>query len=520
VLHRVSSPGIDSDRTGSVSISGRLTRRNLLVSATAAGVGALCPKFGFAADAFYPDLVRQRARELAGKPYKVIDSSLPDNLKKLSYDDYRSIRFKPDQALWKPEGLPFQVQFFHRGFYYADRVDIFEVVQGQVRPILYRPDLFTFDKVPPPAPDADLGFAGFRVHAPINRPDYFDEVCVFLGASYFRAVAKGQVYGMSARGLALNAGQAKGEEFPAFKTFWLERPLANADSLVIHAVLDSTSTTGAYRFTMRPGDATTFDVEVALFPRTELAAAGLAPQSSMFFFGPNARREVDDFRPSVHDSDGLAIQNGRGEQLWRPLQNPKDLEVSLFADANTRGFGMLQREHRFEAYNDLESAFEKRPSLWTEPIGDWGEGSVELLEIPTKEEIHDNIVTFWTPKTPIAPGREHNFTYRLSWGWDNPKPAPLATVALTSDGLAQDNARLFVLDFVGNNLQKLDPQSVRGLVEAKGIEIKNIVTQPNPKTSGWRLSFEFDGKSRAELRALLLRGDQPLSETWIYRWIP
>lgn len=181
---------------------------------------------------------------------------------------------------------------------------------------------------------------------------------------------------------------------------------------------------------------------------------------------------------------------------------------------------MLQREHRFEAYNDLESAFEKRPSLWTEPIGDWGEGSVELLEIPTKEEIHDNIVAFWTPKAPIALGREHNFIYRLSWGWDNPKPAPLATVALTSDGLAADNTRLFVLDFVGNNLQKLDTQSVRGLVEAKGIEIKNIVTQPNPKTSGWRLSFEFVGKSKAELRALLLRGDQPLSETWIYRWIP
>jgi glucans biosynthesis protein len=471
---------------------------------------------------FDRSIVRQLARDAASKSFKAPDTNLPDALKKLDYDRYRAIRFLPERALWRGEKLPFEVQFFHRGFFYAPRVDVYEVANGQASKIAYRPDYFSFGSTPPPNPEIDLGFAGFRLHAPMNRPDYYDEVCVFLGASYFRAVAKGEIYGLSARGLAINTGEAKGEEFPLFKTFWIEKPAANANSIVVHALLDSESAAAAYRFTIRPGDTTVFDVEMAVYPRVDLDHAGLAPMTSMFFFGPNDRMEVDDFRPSVHDSDGFAIFNGRGEELWRPLSNPKDLQISTFSDLNSRGFGLMQRQKNFFAYQDLESGFEKRPSLWAEPIGDWGEGSVQLIEIPTKEEIHDNIAGFWRPKNALQAKGEHTYTYRLHWGPDTPKATSLARFSRTAIGARGDDARIFVLDLIGEKLKSVDPKTIRGNVVAEKVEIRNIVTQPNPATGGWRLSFELPVKDKnpVELRASLMQGNDAISEVWVYRWTP
>ena len=472
--------------------------------------------------AFDRAIVRQLARDAASKAYKSPDTKLPDNLRNLDYDHYRAIRFLPERALWRGEKLPFEVQFFHRGFFYQPRVDIYEVANGQATRIPYRPDNFSFGSTPPPSPEADLGFAGFRLHAPINNSDYYDEVCVFLGASYFRAVAKGEIYGLSARGLAINTGEAKGEEFPLFKAFWIEKPPANANSIVVHALLDSESAAAAYRFTIRPGETTVFDVEMAIYPRVDLDHAGLAPMTSMFFFGPNSRIDVDDFRPSVHDSDGFSIFNGRGEELWRPLSNPKDLQISIFSDLNPRGFGMMQRQKDFFAYQDLESNFEKRPSLWAEPIGDWGEGSVHLIEIPTKEEIHDNIAGFWRPKNILQAKGEHTYTYRLHWGPEMPKPSALARVSRTGIGARGEDAKMFVLDLVGEKLKSVDPNAIRGAVSAEKAEIRNIVTQPNPKTGGWRLSFELPVKDKnpVELRAALMQGNDAISEVWVYRWTP
>ncbi len=472
--------------------------------------------------AFDRSIVRQSARDAASKPFKAPDTKLPDSLKSLDYDHYRAIRFLPEHALWRGEKLPFEVQFFHRGFYYAPRVDIYEVANGRATRIAYRSDYFSFGSTAPPSPEVDLGFAGFRIHAPVNRPDYYDEVCVFLGASYFRAVAKGEIYGLSARGLAINTGEAKGEEFPLFKTFWIEKPTANANSIVVHALLDSESAAVAYRFTIRPGETTVFDVEMAIYPRVDLDRPGLAPMTSMFFFGPNDRIKVDDFRPSVHDSDGLAIFNGRGEELWRPLSNPRDLQISAFSDLNPRGFGLMQREKDFREYQDIESSFERRPSLWTEPIGDWGEGTVHLIEIPTKEEIHDNIAGFWRPKNVLQAKGEHTYTYRLHWGPDAPKLAPLARFSRTGVGAKGDDAKIFVLDLIGEKLKSVDPKSTRGNVTAEKAEIRNVVTQPNPATGGWRLSFELSGndKNPVELRAYLMQGNDAISEVWVYRWVP
>lgn len=471
---------------------------------------------------FDPSVVRQIARDTAAKPFKAPDDKLPDALKKLNYDQYRAIRFNPERALWRGEKLPFEVQFFHRGFFYANRVDIYEVINREASKVGYQPDSFSFGPNATPPAGVDLGFGGFRLHAPINNPDYYDEVCVFLGASYFRAVAKGQLYGLSARGLAINTGQASGEEFPQFRAFWIEKPVSGVNSIVVHALLDSESAAAAYRFTIRPGESTIFDVEMAIYPRVDLQHPGLAPTTSMFFFGPNDRKEVDDFRPAVHDSDGLAIYNGRGEQLWRPLRNPRDLQVSNFADLNPRGFGLLQRQKNFFNYQDLESNFERRPSLWVEPIGDWGEGSVQLIEIPTKEEVHDNIAAFWQPKTPLPAKGEHTYTYRLHWGADNPKPSGLAIFSRTGIGSRGEDAKLFVLDLLGEKLKTVDPKKLRGAVWSEKGEVRNIVTQPNPQSGGWRLSFELPIKDQTsvELRAQLTQDDQPISETWTYRWSP
>jgi glucans biosynthesis protein len=265
-----------------------------------------------------------------------------------------------------------------------------------------------------------------------------------------------------------------------------------------------------------------FDVELAVYPRVALDHAGLMPMTSMFFFGPNDRNDVDDFRPSVHDSDGIAMYNGRGEELWRPLNNPRDLQISTFADQNPHGFGLMQRQKNFFAYQDLESSFEKRPSLWAEPIGDWGDGSVHLIEIPTREEIHDNIAAFWRPKDPLQAKGEHTYTYRLHWGPDPPKASSLARFSRTGVGARADGFRIFVLDLIGDRLKSVDPAGIRGNVTAEKAEIRNVVTQPNPATGGWRLSFELSTREKPpiELRASLMQGDTAISEVWVYRWTP
>jgi glucans biosynthesis protein len=473
---------------------------------------------------FAASQVREMARSLASKTYKPPDTGLPDQFDNLKYDEYRDLRFVPDKALWRGTGVPFEIQLFHRGFLYKNRVDIFLVADGQARPLVYSKDLFTFGRVQPPPNNVNLGFSGFRIHGPMNRPDYFDEIAVFQGASYFRAIAKNQVYGISARGLAIKTADPTGEEFPAFRAFWIERPAPNTNSVVVHALLDSESAAAAYRFTIRPGDVTVFDVEMAIYPRAEIDKAGLAPLTSMFFFDANDREGIDDFRPGVHDSDGLAMWNGRGERLWRPLTNPETLQISDFYDNNPRGFGLMQRQREFDDYEDLEARYERRPSCWVEPIGDWGEGAVQLIEIPTDKEIHDNIAAYWRPKVPLQAKGEYLFNYRLHWCGDNPfLPAELAQMRETRIGRVHqsEEQRLIVIDAVGGKLKETPfDDEVRAIISSNFGKIENAVVQPNPETGGWRISFQLTpgNESVIELRAQLVRGNELLSEVWVYRW--
>ena len=366
--------------------------------------------------------LRARARALAGESYTPPNETLPRALVELGYDRYRDIRFRPQMALWREEGLPFQAQFFHLGSYFTVPTHIHVVDGGTAREVLYTGDLFDYgaNEFAEPFPET-LGFAGFRLHYPLNRPDHHDELAVFLGASYFRSLARGQQYGLSARGLAIDTALPKGEEFPIFREFWLERPGPGAGQVVIHALLDSPSAAGAYSFTITPGDTTVMDVSAMVYPRQRIERMGIAPLTSMYFFGENDRLGVDDFRPQVHDSDGLSMWTGGGEWIWRPLVNPQRLRVSAYSDVNPRGFGLLQRTRDFDEYQDLEAHYERRPSLWVEPIGGWGRGVVQLVEIPTLEEIHDNIVAFWVPEAPVEPGSEWPLAYRLHWCAEPPQ---------------------------------------------------------------------------------------------------
>jgi glucans biosynthesis protein len=514
-----------------VSFNMKVSRRALLrqsfgVAAAVAGLRAgflpaIAQETMFeAAEAFPEDFVKKRAQGLAATAYSQETIALPKGLDQLTYDQYRDIRFNIDKSIWKGEPHGFSFDVLHSGFYYTSPVDIYVIENDRQAKLKYLPDLFTFGPlVQKPDGTADLHYSGFRLRYPINRVDYPDEFAVFQGASYFRAVGKGLLYGLSARGLAINTGQPEGEEFPMFRAFWIRKPEEGANSIVVHALLDSPSVTGAYRFTIKPGEDTQMDVELELYPRRSIEHAGIAPLTSMYLFDAMHHAGFDDYRPAVHDSDGLMMLTGAGEWLWRPLANHKTLQVSAFQDAGPRGFGLMQRKRRFEDFADLEAKYEKRPSLWVEPIGDWGAGAVELFEIPTDQEIHDNIVAFWRPQEALAQGSSYSYVYRLHWTAERRpgEAGEIAAVHFSGGGTNFDRKRrLYVIEFGGGDLSG----QLNAEVEASAGTIANIVIQPNEFTQMTRLSFELEveGIDLTELRAVLKRDGKKVSETWLYRW--
>ena len=475
------------------------------------------------------DDVAKKAQQLAAGNFDDPRGQVPDWLLQLDYDQWRDIRFRPDSALWRDRGSAFQVQFFHLGLLY-DRPVRINVVDGKgARPVEFSPSLFDYgkNKFSSQVPQ-DVGFAGFRIHYPIRTPKYHDELIVFLGASYLRALGEKQLFGLSARGLAIDTAESSGEEFPYFREFWLVTPTPAAKEMVLFALLDSPSVSGAYRFTIRPGKETDVAVEVRLFARREVAKIGLAPLTSMFFHGENIVREIVDFRPEVHDSDGLLVQTGTGEWIWRPLDNPRALHVSSFQLDKPKGFGLVQRDRDFASYEDLEARSELRPSAWVAPAGDWGKGRVELIEIPTRSDVNDNIVAFWVPADPLEPGAPFSFAYTMSWYGDDAKRPPGGRVLATRrDFGTVEDAQRFVIDFGGGKLAKLPADAVlRAVVSIAGgddsAELLEQQVVKNPVTGGWRLTFQVHPKHKGpvDVRAFLDSGGETLTETWSYVILP
>ena len=476
------------------------------------------------------------ARARAHAPYQPPSTELPRPLARLGYDAFQAIRYRPSQALWAGDRLDFQLQFFHRGYKFAKRVQMFEVVEGQAREIAYDPSMFDLATTGLDARNfgPDLGFAGLRVHYHTN---WDADVAAFLGASYFRAVGSdGRQYGVSARGLSIGTGSDHAEEFPDFTAFWFERPGAGSGRLTFHALLDSPSVAGAYRFDLYPGAPLVMNIDVALYPRNAIQRLGIAPLTSMYVCGENDRRTADDWRPEIHDSDGLFMHTGTGERIWRPLTNPSGVHLYSYLDRDPRGFGLLQRDHNFDHYQDDGARYERRPSVWVTPRpiagASWGEGSVALLEYAARDETIDNIAAFWMPSRASNPGDELLFSYQLRWGLDLASDTPVARVVATRTGIGGVVGRprthfswRFAVDFVGGGLATLGKDAIiEPVIETSRGKIEFASARPQFEISGYRAMFDLaladDSTEPIDLRMYLRVGAEPMTETWMYQWIP
>ena len=530
--------------------TGQHTSRRRLGLRTAAGLAlglaaglAAAPSTAIATDApaaladaatatadapFSREILVAEARRLAAQPWQPPPAELPPWIADLDYDGYQSIRFRPERALWRGKGRALEVRLFHLGLFFRRPVTIHEVDAGRAKEVHYSKELFTYGpSLAVPEKPGDLGFAGFRVGM---TPNFDADVFAFLGASYFRAVGGTKQYGLSARGLAVDTALPRPEEFPDFRRFWLEKPSAKSRTVTIHALLDSPSVAGAYTFVVTPGESTRMDVEAVLFPRKAIERVGVAPLTSMYQCGENDRRVCDDFRPEIHDSDGLAIWNGAGEWIWRPLVNSPVLRMNSFLDENPKGFGLLQRDQVFDHYQDDGAMYHLRPSLWVEPLDGWGKGSVQLVEIPSPDETFDNTVAFWNPAEPFLPGQERTFRYRLHWGSKPPAVSPMARVVSTRIGAGgipgQKNrppSRKFVVDFKGGRFENLPWETkVEPVLTASRGSILEPAVRPVVGGDTWRCNFDLlvDGKEPVDLRLQLRDAKGALTETWLYQYTP
>lgn len=462
-------------------------------------------------------------------PAQTVDGFLAD----LDYDDYQRVSYRRDRAKWAEDASRFRVNAFHPGWLFKELVEINEVVDGKVHPMHFSTTDFEYHDPKTGVPENfELpGVAGFRLLNTLNRADRFDELVAFLGASYFRALGQDTRYGLSARGLAVNTGHPDGEEFPRFSAFWLERPADGSGRVTVYAALNSASVTGAYRFTVVPGIDTVMDVTARLFMRRDVAQLGIAPLTSMFLYGGGDRQGFDDYRPAVHDSEALVVNLTSGETLYRPLKNPARLAGSYLGAENPRSFGLVQRTRDFAEYLDAQAHYERRPSLMVEPLGDWGRGTVRLIEIPTDLEGNDNIVAFWTPEAPATAGSKIEVSYRLHWGLspDGDGASQRARVLRTRAGkggvsgvAGETDRRKFVIDFQGGRLRELPADSlVTPVVSATRGDVIEKVLSRIDDSDIWRLVIEVEAeaKTAVELRAYLTGFDEVLSETWLYQWV-
>ena len=496
-------------------------------SALVAGSALLCLLSAGQIWAFNLEDVSVKAKELAGQKYEAPRSNLPNEFREMKFADYQKIRFRTEKAEWADQKTPFKLSFYHQGMHFDTPVKINEITANTVEEIKYDPTRFDFGDVKfDPKATEQLGYAGFRVLYPINKADKQDEIMTMLGASYFRVVGKGHTYGLSARGMAIDTALPSGEEFPRFTEFWIQRPKPGDKHLVIFALLDSPRATGAYRLTLRPGSDTIVDVKARMFLRDKVTKLGVAPLTSMFLFGANQPSKVLNYRRELHDSSGLSIHAGNGEWIWRPLNNPKHLAVSNYSIENPRGFGLLQRGRDFSHYEDLDDRYDKRPSAWIEPKGDWGKGSVDLVEIPTADETNDNIVAFWSPEKLPEPGQPLDVAYRMHWTIDEaalhaPDSAWVQQTLRSTGDVKQSNlirqpdgSVAYLVDFEGPSLAALpETADVRSQVSVgDNAELVENSVRYNPETKGWRLTLRMkikDPGKPTEMRAALVENIVP-----------
>ena len=510
--------------------------RRLFLAALSA---SMCPPRAFAAvtqtaairlgppqDFSFAALVA-RARKNASQPYKAPESQAAEIIKGIDFDASQKIRFRPDHALWP--GGPQPVSFFHLSRYSNEPVVLHAIMDGKAREILYGSDYFDYGESHlDPRALGKLGFSGFRVMDGTSKPT---DWLAFQGASYFRSSGQQEQYGASARGIAINTAAATAEEFPRFSEFWLD---ANGPVISIYALLDGPSITGAYKFDARKNEnkSVVMNCHCELFFRADISRLGVAPLTSMYWYGENERRKAADWRPEIHDNDGLALWTGKGERIWRPLINPPQVMTNSFADTDPKGFGLVQRDRDFANYQDDGAFYDRRPGIWVEPKGNWGAGAVQLVEIPTEDETHDNIVAYWRPDRDIHAGDNMAFDYRLYWQDNEPAfPKNIAKVVATRLGRGgipganpwpRDKFK-FVVDFTGGPLMQMQQRyDVTPVVTASRGKIDNAYVIKVVGTDRWRALFDLqvEGTQPIDLRMYLKLGNKTLSETWLYQYFP
>lgn len=460
-----------------------------------------------------------RARKISESPFERPTVEVPAPFDALDEALYKAIKFREEQRLWRDEGRGFELEFLPRGWIYETPVRI-SIANGGAERLAASQKLFALgSEFTGAKPEAPYAFSGFRILSPVHDAARLTSTALFQGASYFRAIGRGQTFGTFARALAINTARAEGEEFPVFREFWIETPPVASEEIVVHAIFDSPSLTGAARYVIQPGAATEIDVTTTLFPRRKIAHFGIAPLTSMFFHGPASTRESNDIRPRVHNADGLAIVNGRGERIWRPLANHRTLQVSAFIDDNPRGFGLCQRPRSFDDYQDFDAAYESRPSVWVTPRGKWGRGGVELVEIPTNDEIHDNIVAYWRPFETLEAGKPATFSYRITFGDEEPVAwMPVRSVATRIGSRPSLDGIAVAIDF-----EVKDANTIASLPRAEVSNYGGKLTTPMVRAlPDGKVSVGFDidpgDAELIEVRLVLRQGDKPISETWVYRW--
>jgi glucans biosynthesis protein len=477
------------------------------------------------------DRLKQRAQALAQTAYVPPPKpAATDPLRDMTFDTFAQAVYKPEMELW--HGVPGAqtVRLFPQGRFYAEPVAIHVLENGNAREFIYSPDLFDMPANHPLRTLKTAGFAGFRLMSRHGVSDWL----AYLGASYFRASDPNDQYGGSARGLAINTGHP--EEFPRFTAFWLEQ---NGSGMRIYALLESQSVTGAYCMDSRrleggQGGAVQ-EIECELYFRAPVDILGIAPLTGMFWYGENSGNFRGDWRPEVHDCDGLALWTGTGERIWRPLANPPRIITNSFSDNNPKGFGLIQRDHDFENYQDDSLFYDRRPSMWVEPLSNWGKGAVNLVQLPTTNETEDNMVAFWTPEKPVVAGSVLNARYRLYWGVETPPVGDVARIVATRIGLGglggrdldlrhtKPGARKFMIDVQGKVLDDLTRYGgTKTAVTTTRGKISGVEAFPVVGTQRWRMMFDLsdlDGEP-ADLRAYLQKDGQALSETWIYQAFP
>lgn len=490
-----------------------------------------------ATGSFDYDALTAQMQNLASQPFAAAASTLPEVLGGLDYDGYRKVQFDAERARTLTPA-PYQVHAFAPGWLFQEMVELFEVSGGEAHAMVFAGEDFDFhdEAVRAALAGAEFpGIAGFRINSPLNKADVYDELVSFLGASYFRALGSGNGYGLSARGLVMDSWVDGPEEFPRFTRFYLERPMSAADPLTVYACLEGPSVAGAYRFIISPANAerqtTEMEVTARLFFRKDVNELGVAPLTSMFLFAEVNRGGFDDYRPQVHDSNGLLLERADGEIYWRPLTNTPSLGNSYFWENNPRAFGLYQRGRDFDTYQDAGAHYERRPSVRIEPVGDWGQGTLRLIEIPSRLEVDDNIVAFWVPADPAKAGQSREFKYRLIWGDLSPdSDAPLAHVVETRggrggvSGVENDaSLRKFVVDFKGEALATPDPNRPFDVVaQATGGQVISSALAYVPANDTWRLvlDVEIETPDPVELRAYLVGAGKRVTETWLYQWRP